>query len=373
MIPFNKIHITGKEIPYIKLAIGRGKLSGNGFFTNKCQEFLEKKYGFNKVLITTSCTSAIEVAALLLNIKRGDEIIAPSFTFVSTVNPFIALGAKIVFADSGKYEPNIDVNKIEELITKKTKAIIVVHYAGVSCDMDKIMKLVEKKGIKVIEDAAQALGSSYLGRPLGSIGHLATFSFHDTKNINSGEGGALIINDKKLIDRAIIIWEKGTNRRDFIEGKVDKYGWVDVGSSSLPSEVMAAFLYAQLENIDEINKKRNNLWGIYYRGLQGIKKIELPFIPRYATHNGHIFYIIVPRLRDELLKYLKSKGIDATFHFLSLHKSKFYEKKHDGRNLSMSEFYANNLIRLPLYYDLKYNEINRVIRIIKQFYENILE
>jgi len=264
MIPFNKPYLTGKEAHYLYHAVYSGKISGNGMFTQKCHNFFVQRYGFKKCLLTTSCTDALEMAAILIDIKQGDEVIMPSYTFVSTANAFVLRGATIVFADSGASNPNIDAEKLESLITPKTKAIVPVHYAGIACDMDKIMALAEKYNLFVIEDAAQAIDSYYNGRPLGSIGHLAAFSFHETKNIISGEGGMLVINDERFFRRAEIIWEKGTNRAEFFRGEVNKYGWVDIGSSFLPSEIIAAFLYAQLENLDDIQLKRKSIWNKYY-------------------------------------------------------------------------------------------------------------
>ncbi len=299
MIPFNKPYLTGKETHYIYDAVNSGKISGNGKYTQLCQDFFEKKYGFKKVLLTTSCTDALEMAAILGNIEPGDEVIVPSYTFVSTAIAFIRQGAKIIFADSYPNNPNIDADKIEALITGKTKAIVPVHYAGVACDMDKIMELAAKYNLLVIEDAAQAIDSFYIGkdgikRALGSIGHLAAFSFHETKNIISGEGGMLAINDERFIHRAEIIWEKGTNRAEFFRGEVNKYGWVDTGSSFLPSEVIAAFLWAQIENLDDIQNKRKFFGKIILMDFREINmnNFRLPMIPDYATNNAHMFYIV---------------------------------------------------------------------------------
>ena len=271
-IPFNKPYMTGKETQYIEQAVNSGKISGNGLFTKKCQDFFENKYGFIKCLLTTSCTDALEMAAILLNIKQGDEVIMPSFTFVSTANAFVLRGAKIIFADSKKDHPNIDENLLESLITPKTKAIVVVHYAGVACEMDTIMSLAKKHNIYVVEDAAQAIDSFYKGKPLGSIGHLSAFSFHETKNIQCGEGGMLAINDEQFKERAEIIWEKGTNRSAFFRGEVNKYGWVDIGSSFLPSEISAAFLWAQLESLDKIQNKRKEIYKHYQNELKSLGK-----------------------------------------------------------------------------------------------------
>lgn len=376
-IPFNKPYLSGKETEYIKEAVASGKISGDGIFTQKCHTFFEKKYGFKKCLLTTSCTDALEMSAILLDIKEGDEVIAPSYTFVSTVNAFVLHGAKIVFADSEADTPNIDTKAIEVLITPKTKAIVVVHYAGIACDMDAIMALAHKYNLFVVEDAAQAIDSFYVGakskQPLGSIGHLAAFSFHETKNIISGEGGMLAINDERFAKRAEIIREKGTNRSAFFRGEVDKYGWVDVGSSFLPSDIIAAFLYAQLENLEDIQQKRMKIWQLYYQELNTLEKqghIQLPRLPAYATNNAHMFYIICPNLekRTALIQFLKERGIWSVFHYLSLHSSSFYENKHDGRVLPNSDYYTNALLRLPLYYGLDENEQLFVIDSIKQFF-----
>lgn len=374
MIPFNKPYLSGKETRYIEEAVKFGKISGNGLFTQKCQAFFEKKYGFKKVLLTTSCTDALEMCAILANIEPGDEVIIPSFTFVSTAVAFVRQGAKIVFADSYEDNPNIDANKIEALITPKTKAIVPVHYAGIACDMDKIMQLAAKYNLIVIEDAAQAIDAYYKGNPLGSIGHLAAFSFHETKNIIAGEGGMLTINDDRFSKRAEIIWEKGTNRSAFFRGEIDKYGWVDIGSSFLPSEITAAFLWAQLENLETIQNKRISIWNNYFEGLKKLEdsdKIKLPSIPSYATNNAHIFYIICKSLdeRTKLIKFLFDNDIYAAFHYLSLHKSPFYKNKYEGDTLYYSDLYSDRLLRLPMYYELSYEDQTRVIELINKFYE----
>jgi len=370
-IDFNRPYLTGKETHYIYEAVNTGKISGNGAFTKKCQQFFEDKYGFKKSLLTTSCTDALEMAAILTNIQPGDEVIMPSYTFVSTANAFVLRGAKLVFADSNSEEPNMDADKIEALITDKTKVIVPVHYAGVSCDMGKIMDLARQYNLFVVEDAAQGIDSHYNDRPLGSIGHLSAFSFHETKNIISGEGGMLAINDEQFIDRAEVIWEKGTNRSAFFRGEVDKYGWVDVGSSFLPSEVVSAFLYAQIENIDDIQNRRKEIWNMYHKGLSPVDGVcfNLPDIPDYATNNAHMFYIVCdnPTIRKELLTWLKSKSIHAVFHYLSLHKSPFYQDKHDGRALPHSDRYTENLVRLPLFYDLTNEEVSYIIDEITAF------
>jgi len=375
MISFNKPYLTGKETHYIYDSVLSGKLSGNGKYTQLCQAFLEEHYGFGKCLLTTSCTDALEMAAILLDIQPGDEVILPSYTFVSTANAFVLRGAKLVFVDSRLDQPGMDEASIEKLITNRTKAIVPVHYAGVACDMDTIMKISDKYNLFVIEDAAQAIDSYYIGsngvkRALGSIGHLAAFSFHETKNIISGEGGMLAINDMQFAKRAEIIWEKGTNRSSFFRGEVDKYGWVDIGSSFLPSEITAAFLWAQLENIQDIQNRRLSIWNSYLDGLtlwslgNGVK---LPFIPHYASNNAHMFYLILPedKARELFITKLRKKGINSVFHYLSLHKSPYYFEKHDGRDLSLSDFYSDCLVRLPFYYDLSEIDQLKVIDVIQ--------
>ncbi|NJB37076.1 dTDP-4-amino-4,6-dideoxygalactose transaminase [Croceivirga sp. JEA036] len=375
MIPFNKPFLVGKETEYIKEAVALGKLSGNGVFTKKCQSFFEEKYNFKKALLTTSCTDALEMAAILLNISPGDEVIVPSYTFVSSALAFVRQGARIVFADSKENHPGIDENKIEQLITHKTKAIVVVHYAGVACDMDVIMNIANQYGVSVVEDAAQAVDSFYKNKPLGGIGHLATFSFHETKNIISGEGGLLVINDQNFMDRSEIIWEKGTNRSAFFKGEIDKYGWVDTGSSFLPSELIAAFLHAQLENLTEIQNRRKGIWNLYYEELKFLQqegKLKLPFIPDYATNNAHMFYLLVNNLeeRDKLISFLKNNGIHAVFHYLSLHKSDYYLNNQGGTDfLPKAEYYSDCLIRLPFFYELEEHKVRLITGMIKKYYE----
>ena len=379
MIPFNKPYLTGKEMQYIEEAVKSGKISGNGLFTKKCQEFFEKEFGFKKTLLTTSCTDALEMAAILANIKEGDEVIVPSFTFVSTALAFVRQGADIVFADSYSDNPNIDADQIEALITEKTKAIVVVHYAGVACDMDKIMSIANKHGIIVIEDAAQAIDSYYISKDgtkkaLGSIGHLSAFSFHETKNIISGEGGMLCINDDRFIQRAEIIWEKGTNRSQFFRGEVDKYSWVDTGSSFLPSEIISAFLWAQIENMKDIQDKRIKIWNRYYEGLSSfepvsIKKPKLPLVPEYATNNAHMFYLVCDNVDDrtKFIQHLKDKGILSVFHYLSLHKSSYYEKYSTRKSeLPNSDMFSDCLVRLPLFYELTDEQVGYIINTIKE-------
>lgn len=373
-IGFNKPYFVGKETKYIKQAVLSAKISGDGFFTKQCQEFFEKKYGFKKTLLTTSCTDALEMAAILIDIKPGDEVIMPSYTFVSTSNAFVLRGAKIVFADSMPDHPNINASAIEPLITEKTRAIVPVHYAGVACDMDKIMDLANQYNLFVIEDAAQAIDSYYKGRALGSIGHLAAFSFHETKNIISGEGGMLTINDERFIKRAEIIREKGTNRSAFFRGEVDKYGWVDMGSSFLPSDIIAAFLWAQLEELDDIQQKRKKIWNTYHKELKGLEKkgkLRLPQIPGYATNNAHMFYLVCRNLeeRSGLIDHLKKSNIQAVFHYLSLHKSPYYQDKHDQRHLPNADHYSDCLVRLPMFYELPLKTVKAVAKEIKEFYK----
>ncbi|MDC2612099.1 MULTISPECIES: dTDP-4-amino-4,6-dideoxygalactose transaminase [Bacteroides] len=375
MIPFNKPYLTGRELEYIQEAVIKGKLSGNGYFTKKCQAFIDERYGFRKTLLTTSCTDALEMAAILAGIKEGDEVIIPSYTFVSTALAFVRQGAKVVFIDSSSDEPNMDVRQLESLITSRTRAIVPVHYAGVACDMDAVMLIAEKYNLVVIEDAAQAIDSYYVSlnkgrKALGGIGHMGCFSFHETKNVISGEGGLLAINDERFIKRSEIIWEKGTNRAEFFRGEVNKYGWVDVGSSFLPSELTAAFLYAQLESIDMIQKRRKDLWEKYYEKLLPFAgdAFQLPFIEDYATNNAHMFYLVCDSLdrRSEIIDYLKENGILSVFHYQSLHSSPYYIDKHDGRKLPQADRYSETLVRLPMYYELEFSEIELICDLIKK-------
>lgn len=379
-IPFNKPHLTGKENAYINLAVINGKLSGNGEYTKKCQAFFQERYGFKKCLLTTSGTDALEMCAMLCDLKPGDEVIIPSYTFVSTALAFLREGAKVVFADSMKRNPNIDAETIESLITPRTKVIVPVHYAGVACDMDKIMEIANRHNLLVVEDAAQAIDSYYIPytvhhtpKPLGSIGHLAAFSFHETKNITAGgEGGLLVVNDERFIRRAEIIWEKGTNRAEFFRGEVNKYGWVDMGSSFLPAEINAAFLWAQLENLDDIQSKRKALWNCYYKLLNSLADkhcFTLPDVPEYASNNAHMFYLVCRNFdeRTALIKYLKDNDIMAVFHYLSLHSSAYYADKHDGRELPECDRYADTLVRLPMYYDLEIEDVEKICEVIIDF------
>ncbi len=376
MIPFNKPFLTGKETEYIQQAVSSGKISGDGIFTKKCHAFFERRFGFKKCLLTTSCTDALEMAAILIGVGHGDEIIVPSYTFVSTANAFVLRGATIVFADSNARNPNLDTDSIEALITPRTKAIVPVHYAGIACDMDKIMALADKYKLFVIEDAAQSIDSYYKGRPLGGIGHLSAFSFHETKNIISGEGGMLVINDEQFINRAEIIREKGTNRSAFFRGEVDKYGWADIGSSFLPSEIIAAFLYAQLENLDVIQKRRIEIWNRYHAAFlhAGLDtKWKLPFLPEGTTNNGHMYYLVTESLeqRNDLIAACKSKEIHPVFHYLSLHKSPYYNTKYAGGDLPEADAYSDTLLRLPLFYTMKEEEQDSIIELIVEFYKKL--
>ncbi len=374
MIRFNKPYHSGKELNYISKAITEGKTSGNQTYTKKCHQFFKDTFGFQHCLLTTSCTDALEMSAILANIKHGDEIIMPSYTFVSTSNAFILRGAKIKFIDSYDNNPNLDHTKIEEAITSKTKAIVVVHYAGIACDMDAIITIGKKHNLFVIEDAAQAIDSYYKGKPLGSLGDFSAFSFHETKNIICGEGGLLIVNNEKYNLRSEIIWEKGTNRSSFFRGEIDKYGWVDMGSSFLASDILAAFLYAQLENLEDIQSKRKNIWNNYYVGfaeLETQEGIQRPHVPEFAIHNGHLFYLVCrsSEERSRLIKHLKSDGIHAVFHYLSLHKSQYYSKFHDSRELANCDRFTECLVRLPLYYELNNEQQQKIINSIYSFYK----
>ncbi len=373
-IPFNKPCLTGKEEHYVCQAIFNGRLSGNGPFTNKCQQYFEEKYGFKKCIMTTSGTDALEMAAILCDVKPGDEVIVPSYTFVSSALAFVRQGAKIIFADSYDNNPNIDADKIEALVTEKTKVIVPVHYAGVACDMDKIMDIANRHNIFVVEDAAQAIDSYYKGKPLGGIGHFGCFSFHETKNITAGgEGGLLCVNDERFIRRAEIIWEKGTNRAEFFRGMVNKYGWVDTGSSFLPSELNSAFLWAQLENFESIQTRRMHIWKMYFEGLKEIVDkgyVQYPDLPDFATNNAHMFYLVCRSLdeRTALINYLKQNDVVAVFHYLSLHKSEYYLSQ-GGLDVDLpnSDIFSDQLIRLPLFYDMTDNDVNKVIELIKTF------
>jgi dTDP-4-amino-4,6-dideoxygalactose transaminase len=349
-----------------------GKLSGNGPYTSLCHDFFEQRFGFRKAFMTTSCTDALEMAAILCNIQPGDEVIMPSYTFVSTANAFMLRGAKIRFADTYSYYPNIDPESVKSLITPKTRVIVVVHYGGVACDMDAIIEIATQHNLLVVEDAAHSIDSFYKGKPLGSIGHFGAFSFHETKNIICGEGGMLVVNDSKFVRRAEVIWEKGTDRAAFSRGEVNKYGWKDIGSSFLPSEMTAAMLYAQLELFDDIQTKRKNVWHHYYANLKPLEEkglILLPSVPDWATVNGNMFFLITRdgEERSALLSFLKKEGINAVFHYLPLHSSDFFQDKHDGRILANTDHFSDCIIRLPFYNEMKDDEMSYVVSTIKRF------
>lgn len=389
MIPFNKPYLTGKEAHYMYKAVMDEHLSGNGPFTKKCHQFFEERYGFKNCLLTTSGTDALEMCAMLCGLKPGDEVIVPSYTFVSTALAFLREGATVVFADSMKQNPNLDAETLEAMITPNTRVIAPVHYAGVACDMDAIMEIASKHNLIVVEDAAQAIDSYYVSpktgekKALGGIGHLSAFSFHETKNVTAGgEGGLLVVNDERFVRRAEIIWEKGTNRAEFFRGAVNKYGWVDMGSSFLPSEINAAFLWAQLENLDEIQNKRRLLWDTYYTSLSGFlcqfgekKPFSLPDVPSYATNNAHMFYLVCRNLKErtELITYLKEHDVQAPFHYLSLHQSEFY-KNHSETIPLLPECdrYADTLVRLPMFYELEVKQVLEVCQSIRTFFSKNL-
>ncbi|WP_419770594.1 MAG: dTDP-4-amino-4,6-dideoxygalactose transaminase [Candidatus Marinarcus sp.] len=376
MIPFNRPTSTGNEEKYVLESMKSSKISGDGYFTKRCHNWFEDKLQCKKALLTTSCTHALEMAALLLNIQMGDEVIMPSYTFVSTANAFVLRGAKIVFVDIRPDTMNIDETKIEQAITNKTKVIVPVHYAGVGCEMDTIMDIANRHSLFVVEDAAQGMMSTYKGKALGTIGHLGAFSFHETKNYTSaGEGGLLIINDEKFIQRAEIIREKGTNRSLFFRGMVDKYSWVDIGSSYLMNDVSAAYLWGNLEFAEEINQDRLQSWQNYYDGLAQLEinnLIKLPVISHADEYNAHMFYIKVKNLdeRTTLLAYLKQNGINAVFHYVPLHTAPAGIKfgRFDGKD-EFTTILSGNLIRLPMYYGLERDEITKICGVINEFFE----
>jgi len=373
-IPFNKPSIVGKELYYIAQSVLNGKTSGDGVFSQRCSEFMQNRYKIKKVLLTTSGSTALDISAILINIQPGDEVILPSFTFVSTANSFLLRGAKLKFVDIRKDTLNIDENKIKEAITPRTKAIVVVHYAGVPCKMDEIMKIAKKNNIFVIEDAAQGIESRYKEKYLGTIGDIGCYSFHETKNINCGEGGSILINREDFIERAAIIREKGTNRNKFFKGEIDKYTWVDVGSSYLLSDILSAYLYAQLEYIEIITEYRTRLWKYYHDNLDDLEKkgfIRRPIILNSCTHNGHLFYILIKenKERDHLLNYLKKRGILAVFHYLPLHLSPMGKKMgYKNGQLPVTEEVSSSLVRLPLFYGLSITEQDIILDNLKDFF-----
>ncbi|SHJ49171.1 dTDP-4-amino-4,6-dideoxygalactose transaminase [Pseudobutyrivibrio xylanivorans] len=375
MISFNVPPVIGTEEKYIKDAISKHKICGDGEYTKKCNAWFEENTGSPKVLLTTSCTHATEMAALLCDIQPGDEVIMPSFTFVSTADAFVLRGAKVVFVDIRPDTMNIDENKIEAAITDKTKAIVPVHYAGVSCEMDKIMDIARRHNLWVVEDAAQGVMSKYNGKPLGTIGDFGCYSFHETKNYSMGEGGALLIKNEDLIEQAEIIREKGTNRAKFFRGQIDKYTWVDAGSSYLPSELNAAYLYGQLEQADKIFDDRMNSWNEYYDGLKELAdagKIELPVIPEGCEHNAHMFYLKCKDLeeRTNLINYAKDNGVQMVFHYIPLHSAPAGKKygRFDGEDIYTTKE-SERLVRLPLYYGLSKEDRTKVIETVKSFYK----
>lgn len=378
-IPFNRPYMTGKELEYIKQAHANGHISGNGPFTNKCRAWLEKHMSCHKALLTHSCTAALEMAAILADVQHGDEVIMPSYTYVSTANAFVLRGGVPVFVDIRPDTLNIDESKIEAAITNRTKAIVPMHYAGVSCEMDAIMAIAERHKLVVIEDAAQGIMSSYKGCPLGSIGHMAALSFHETKNIISGEGGALLINDPRFLERAEIIWEKGTNRCSFFRGEVDKYTWVDIGSSYLPSELIAAFLYAQMETEALIANRRLNMWNTYHEAFSDMEtqgRLRRPIIPENCAHRAHMYYLLLPDLnqRTLLISYLKEKTIQAIFHYVPLDNSPG-GRKYGRRSgaLEVTEAVSERIVRLPLWVGMEENldyVINQVIAGVRELNEN---
>lgn len=375
MLTFNKPFIIENELNYIKDAVDKGILRGDGIYTKKCHELLEEKLRCKKALLTHSCTAALEMAAILLDIKEGDEIIMPSFTFVSTANAFVLRGGVPVFVDIRPDTLNIDENLIEAAITNKTKAICVVHYAGVSCEMDKISEIAKKHNLYVVEDAAQALSSTYKGKQLGTIGDLGTYSFHETKNIISGEGGALVINNEKFIERAEIIREKGTNRSKFFRGQVDKYTWVDIGSSFLPSDMIAAFLYSQLENIDKINEKRLEIWHKYDEFFKQYDNIiRRPIVPDDCKHNAHMYYILFKNLdiRTKFIDFMKQNQVSTVFHYIPLHSSPAGMKycKTVGK-MDVTNNISDTLVRLPMYYELSETDMAKIFSLCNEFFKNL--
>jgi len=373
-ISFNKPFLSGKELYYIAQSVLSGHTAGDGSFTKKCQALMEESFGAKKILLTNSCTAALEMAAILCKVGAEDEVVLPSFTFVSTANAFYLRGAKLVFVDIQKDTLNIDVTKIEDALTERTKVIVPVHYAGIGCDMDSIMDIANRHKLYVVEDAAQGVNAKYKGKFLGTIGDIGTYSFHETKNYICGEGGAIVINNDKFLERAEIIREKGTNRSKFFRGEVDKYTWVDIGSSFLPSDILAAFLYAQLENMEQINRRREAIFDYYYKALIPLVndgKLRLPYVSSECESNSHLFYIILndENTRNELMDYLKSKGILAVFHYIPLHLSQVGRSMGytDGQ-LPITEDMSGRLLRLPFYHDMTKDNQAEVVDTIKDFF-----
>jgi dTDP-4-amino-4,6-dideoxygalactose transaminase len=372
-IPFNKPYRSGNELRNIEAAISRHHISGDGHFTRLCQQWFRERFGFTHNLLTTSCTDALEMCALLLRIEPGDEVIMPAFTFVSTATAFALRGARLVFVDSLPYHPNLDPSLLEALITPRTRAIVVMHYAGMACDMETVMAIARRHGLPVVEDAAQAFGATYQGKPLGSIGCMGTLSFHETKNITSGEGGLLIVQDDALMHRAEMLREKGTNRAAFFRGQVDKYRWMDIGSSFLPSDILAAFLHAQLEAAEHVQALRTAVWQYYAACLAELEQaglIELPRVPPGADNNAHIFYLVCRSAaeRDDLLAHLKGQAVQAVIHYQALHRSPFYLEENPETTLPQAERYSDCLLRLPLYCDITSEEQARVCQSVLSFF-----
>lgn len=371
MIPLHQPFISGNEIKYIEEVINSGKLSGNGKYTDLCHQFFQSQFGFTHAKLTDSCTAALDMVSILLNISQGDEVIVPSYTYITSANPFVLKGAKIVYADSLPNNPNIDPAQLPKLITEKTKAIVVMHYGGIACEMDEIMKIANSHKIWVVEDAAHSLGATYKDKFLGSIGHFGAFSFHSTKNITSGHGGLLVINDEQFVERADIIWEKGTNRKMFLDGEVNKYEWYDVGLSFYPSEITAAFLWAQLQNLLNINAERVKSWNYYYEALKDVSQIEVLKVKDYKKHNAHLFCVKAPNRekRNTLLQALKKNGIMAAFHYLPLHLSP-YAKTENSVKLKEAESWSDGLVRIPLYFGISKEEQDFIINQIKTTVKN---
>jgi dTDP-4-amino-4,6-dideoxygalactose transaminase len=372
-IPFNKPYLPLSSLRYLMESALSGTIAGNGKFTRLCQQYFETQFGFRKALLTTSCTDALEMAAILCNLQPGDEVIVPSFTFMSTANPFLLRGANVVFADTLPEVPNIDPSEIERLITHRTRAVVAVHYSGLACEMDWIMELAAAYNLLVIEDAAHAIESYYKDNPLGSIGHLGAFSFHETKNIISGEGGMIVVNHEPFAGRAEIIWEKGTNRAAFRRGEVNRYEWVDIGSSFLPSDALAAILYAQVRRFRRIQRRRKWIWWEYHERLAPLEEkgfVKRPFIPQYATVNGNMFYLEAAdrATRDRLLDHLKKHGIGAVFHYFPLHASPYYHSRHDGRPLPNARRFSDTILRLPFFYSLSQKQIDYIAKILWRFF-----
>jgi dTDP-4-amino-4,6-dideoxygalactose transaminase len=372
-IQFNRPFIVGKELYYIAQAVQGGHLAGDGVFAKRCQAWMEEHFRAKKVLLTHSCTAALEMAAILAEIQPGDEVILPSYTFVSTANAFALRGASLRFVDIREDTLNLNECLVEAAITERTKAVVPVHYASVGCEMDAIMSVAAKHSLLVIEDAAQGVNAAYRGRYLGTIGHLGCYSFHETKNYISGEGGALVINDERFLERAEIIREKGTDRSKFHRGQVDKYTWVDIGSSYLPSEIIAAFLYAQLEEADTINNKRRYIWRTYYDSLLPLQEeglLRLPFVPSNCSQNGHMFYVILPtaEMRERLIAFLRDEGIQSVFHYIPLHSSPMGMRFAVGKQrLTVTEEMASRIVRLPCYFELTSEDQNKIIGFVTSF------